>query len=195
VPKIGGAIVAINNELLIVDRLGNIYECRKSGEVQKLAFPPLPNGVDDYLRAGNTVNSQVFRAYSIKYLSERKLLVVSHELFDPKERTTRLAVSVGVYNIEDRTLAQHPRSSFGKILEIDPESKATHVVSVGHRNPQGLMVSVGGELWSTDHGPAGGDALNLVTEGSNSGWPDVTLGTNYGTYRWNDHGIVGNYDG
>ena len=118
------------------------------------------------------MNSQVFRAYSIKYLSERKLLVVSHE-----ERTTRLAVStigidaatlqptgqwttifstepepvppndasggrlavspsgkiylsVGVYNIEDRTLAQDPHSSFGKILEIDPESKASHVVSV-----------------------------------------------------------------
>ena len=242
VPKIGGAIVAINNELLIVDRLGNIYACGKSGEVRKLAFPPLPNGIDDYLRAGNTVNSQVFRAYSIKYLSERKLLVVSHEMFDTKERTTRLAVStigidaatlqptgqwstifstepepvppndasggrlavspsgkiylsVGVYNIEDRTLAQDPHSSFGKILEIDPESKASRVVSVGHRNPQGLMVSAGGELWSTDHGPAGGDALNLVTEGSNSGWPDVTLGTNYGSYRWNDHGIVGSYDG
>jgi hypothetical protein len=93
VPKIGGGIVAINNELLIVDRLGNIYACGKSGEVRKLAFPPLPNGIDDYLRAGNTVNSQVFRAYSIKYLSEPKLLVVSHESFDPKERTTRLAVS------------------------------------------------------------------------------------------------------
>jgi hypothetical protein len=242
VPKVGGAIVAINNELLIVDRLGNIYGCKKSGEAQKLAFPPLPNGIDDYLRAGNTVNSQVFRAYSIKYLSERKLLVVSHELFDTKKRTTRLAVStigiddatlqptgqwvtvfstetepvppndasggrlavspsgkiylsVGVYNIEDRSLAQDPRSSFGKILEIDPESKASHVVSVGHRNPQGLMLSAGGELWSTDHGPAGGDTLNLATEGSNGGWPDVTLGTNYGTYRWNDHGIAGSYDG
>ena len=242
VPKIGGAIVAINDELLIVDRLGNIYACRRSGEVRKLAFPPLPNGIADYLRAGNTVNSQVFRAYSIKYLSERKLLVVSHELFDTNTRTTRLAVStigiddaslqptgqwntifstepepvppndasggrlavtpsgkiylsVGVYNIEDRTLAQDPHSSFGKILEIDPESKASHVVSLGHRNPQGLMVSAGGELWSTEHGPAGGDALNLATEGSNGGWPDVTLGTNYGSYRWNDHGITGRYDG
>ena len=241
VPKIGGAIVAINDELLIVDRLGNIYACRRSGEVRKLAFPPLPNGIADYLRAGNTVNSQVFRAYSIKYLSERKLLVVSHELFDTNTRTTRLAVStigiddtslqptgqwntifstepvppndasggrlavtpsgkiylsVRVCNIEDRTLAQDPHSSFGKILEIDPESKASHVVSLGHRNPQGLMVSAGGgELCSTEHGPAGGDALNLATEGSNGGWPDVTLGTNYGSYRWNDHGITGRYDG
>ena len=40
VPKIGGAIVAINNELLIVDRLGNIYACGKSGEVRELVPTP-----------------------------------------------------------------------------------------------------------------------------------------------------------
>ena len=89
--------------------------------MRKLAFPPLPNGIDDYLRAGNTVNSQVFRAYSIKYLSERKLLVVSHELFDTKERTTRLAVST--IGIDAATL--QPTGQWTTIFSTEPEPVAS----------------------------------------------------------------------
>jgi hypothetical protein len=138
VPKIGGAIVAINDELLIVDRLGNIYSCGKSGEVRKLAFPALPNGIDDYLRAGNTVNSQVFRAYSIKYLSERKLLVVSHELFDTKERTTRLAVST--IGIDAATL--QPTGQWTTIFSTEPEPVPPSDASGGR-----LAVSPSGKIY------------------------------------------------
>ena len=41
-----------------------------------------------------------------------------------------------------------------------------------------------GELLSTEHGERGGDELNLITEGSNYGWPNVTLGTEYDNYNW-----------
>lgn len=53
--------------------------------------------------------------------------------------------------------------------------------SYGHRNPQGLAVHpTTGEVWATEHGPQGGDELNLVQKGLNYGWPVVGFGVNYG---------------
>ena len=52
--------------------------------------------------------------------------------------------------------------------------------SLGNRNPQGLAWHpVTGELWSTEHGPRGGDELNVIEKGRNYGWPTVTYGINY----------------
>lgn len=53
--------------------------------------------------------------------------------------------------------------------------------SYGHRNPQGLAIHpTTGEVWATEHGPQGGDELNLVQKGLNYGWPVVGFGVNYG---------------
>ena len=52
--------------------------------------------------------------------------------------------------------------------------------SYGHRNPQGLdRHPVTGALWETEHGPRGGDELNLIRRGVNYGWPIITYGMNY----------------
>ena len=52
--------------------------------------------------------------------------------------------------------------------------------SYGHRNPQGLARHPQtGDLWDTEHGPRGGDELNLVLKGRNYGWPAITYGMNY----------------
>jgi glucose/arabinose dehydrogenase len=52
--------------------------------------------------------------------------------------------------------------------------------SIGHRNPQGLVISpFDGSLWESEHGPKGGDELNLVEPGKNYGWPYITFGINY----------------
>jgi len=53
--------------------------------------------------------------------------------------------------------------------------------SYGHRNPQGLAVHPEtGELWSSEHGPQGGDEINLIRRGANYGWPVIGYGANYG---------------
>lgn len=50
----------------------------------------------------------------------------------------------------------------------------------GNRNPQGLAFEPGtGVLWSTEHGPRGGDELNIIRRGANYGWPVITYGMNY----------------
>ncbi len=53
--------------------------------------------------------------------------------------------------------------------------------SYGHRNPQGAALNPAtGELWTLEHGPAGGDELNRVEMGANYGWPTISYGENYG---------------
>jgi glucose/arabinose dehydrogenase len=52
--------------------------------------------------------------------------------------------------------------------------------SFGHRNPQGATLAPDGRLWLHEHGPQGGDEINLPQAGRNFGWPLVTFGENYG---------------
>ncbi len=51
--------------------------------------------------------------------------------------------------------------------------------STGHRTPYGMAFSPAGELWEVEHGPRGGDELNLIEKGKNYGWPLVSYGQNY----------------
>ena len=54
------------------------------------------------------------------------------------------------------------------------------VFSYGHRNPQGMTVHPKtGEVWENEHGPRGGDEINIIKKGINYGWPKITYGINY----------------
>jgi cytochrome c2 len=107
----------------------------------------------------------------------------------------QLYLTVGAYGDSSLGVAQDPQSSFGKIIEIDIRTRKHKTVSIGHRNPEGLLVTQAGQLLSTEHGPKGGDEVNLITEGANYGWPQVTLGTDYATYSWPNAKLVGDHGG
>jgi glucose/arabinose dehydrogenase len=63
---------------------------------------------------------------------------------------------------------------------VDHEGAIPSIWSYGHRNPQGLAQHpVTGDLYDAEHGPRGGDELNLVLKGRNYGWPVITYGMNY----------------
>lgn len=55
--------------------------------------------------------------------------------------------------------------------------------SYGHRNPQGAALAPDGQYWLNEHGPQGGDEVNLPQAGRNYGWPVITFGENYGGGR------------
>ena len=94
--------------------------------------------------------------------------------------------------------AQTLDNHLGKIVRIDPDGKVPadnplvgkagnppntrpEIWSWGHRNVQGAAIHpTTGDLWATEHGPQGGDELNLVQPGRNFGWPVITYGRNYG---------------
>jgi glucose/arabinose dehydrogenase len=63
---------------------------------------------------------------------------------------------------------------------VNTPGARTSIYSYGHRNPQGLVVHPKtGEIWSHEHGPRGGDEINLVKKAANYGWPAITYGINY----------------
>jgi glucose/arabinose dehydrogenase len=89
---------------------------------------------------------------------------------------------------------QDPSNHFGKVLRLNDDGSVPRdnpfvgkpgylpeIFTLGHRNPEGLAVNPDtGALWSTEHGPQGGDELNLLIAGRNYGWPLATYGVDYG---------------
>ena len=89
--------------------------------------------------------------------------------------------------------AQRPGRLFGKIVRLRDDGSVPsdnpfvgkpgargEIWSLGHRNPQGLAVDAAtGTLYSHEHGPAGGDEVNVIRRGANYGWPVATFGRDY----------------
>ena len=69
---------------------------------------------------------------------------------------------------------------FGSIVQINKKTKSHKKISYGHRTPGGLFWDHSRNiLWETEHGPRGGDELNIIKKNQNYGWPNVTLGKTY----------------
>ncbi|MGL3605006.1 PQQ-dependent sugar dehydrogenase [Rhizobium sp. G187] len=104
-----------------------------------------------------------------------------------------LYVTVGERSdAEPRVQAQDLASGLGKIFRISQTGEALpdnpfagregaqpEIWSLGHRNLQSATVDEKGRLWTVEHGPRGGDELNLPQAGKNYGWPEVTYGVEY----------------
>jgi glucose/arabinose dehydrogenase len=89
--------------------------------------------------------------------------------------------------------AQNTKVEWGKVHRLTADGKVpadnpvlpgnpgpTSVYSYGHRNPQGLAYNpFTNEVWENEHGPRGGDEVNIVHKGKNYGWPLVSYGINY----------------
>ncbi len=96
---------------------------------------------------------------------------------------------------DQRGFAQDLNRGNGKVARITTDGAAApgnpfagnaaaqpELWSYGHRNPQGAALHPGtGELWINEHGPQGGDELNVVRAGKNYGWPIICWGQEYGT--------------
>lgn len=93
-----------------------------------------------------------------------------------------------------RNEAQNLRNHLGKLIRIAPDGSVPkdnpfvgradakpEVWSYGHRNEQGLAINPStGDLWEIEHGPQGGDEVNIIGKGKNYGWPVIGYGVNYG---------------
>lgn len=97
--------------------------------------------------------------------------------------------------VHNTDLVQDKTSSYGKVMLINLSDKSARMYSFGHRNPQGLYVDREGNIWLTEHGPRGGDELNLVEPGNNYGWPMVNYGTDYLKVDWPEHLDWGGHEG
>jgi aldose sugar dehydrogenase len=95
-------------------------------------------------------------------------------------------------DISIRPQAQHLDSHMGKIIRIAPDGSVPQdnpfvgradakpeIWSVGHRNVQSAAFDTEGRFWAVEHGPRGGDEVNLIEAGKNYGWPLVSFGEEY----------------
>lgn len=82
-----------------------------------------------------------------------------------------------IYRVKDDGTIPTDNPFYSRVPADKPYLRA--IWSLGHRNPQGLVMTPKGELWATEHGPRGGDELNLITKGANYGWPVVAFSINY----------------
>jgi glucose/arabinose dehydrogenase len=82
-------------------------------------------------------------------------------------------------NLDGSAAAENPFADQG--------SPSDQIWSYGHRNLLGIAFDNDGQLWDVEHGPAGGDELNLVKPGQNYGWPDVSDGEHYNGDPIPDH--------
>ncbi|MEL7452148.1 MAG: PQQ-dependent sugar dehydrogenase [Pseudomonadota bacterium] len=74
-------------------------------------------------------------------------------------------------------------NQLAKVLKLNLETNDVSIFATGVRNPQGLMRDRFGKFWETEHAAQGGDEVNLLREGADYGWPNVALGTEYGSPR------------
>lgn len=101
----------------------------------------------------------------------------------------------GVDFEKERDLVNDPSADYGKVLELGIEAPFRAVFTTGHRNQQGLLIKSDGSVWSTEHGPQGGDELNRLERGAHYGWPNVSYGTEYSTKAWPKNPLQGRHDG
>lgn len=111
---------------------------------------------------------------------------------------SRLALKDGYLFItlgerEISALAQELWTDLGKVIRLHDDGRVPNdnpfvgkpgarpeIWSYGHRNPHGLAFHPAtGELWESEHGPLGGDEINIIKRGANYGWPTVTFGREY----------------
>ena len=70
---------------------------------------------------------------------------------------------------------------------VDVENAKTAIYSYGHRNPQGMTKNpFTGAIWVNEHGPRGGDEINIIKKGKNFGWPVISYGINYSGTTFTD---------
>ena len=134
------------------------------------------------------VNSQIIFRPEEKFFTKRSLHFGSRIIFDDKG-----FIFFCIGDRGDRDLAQNLDMPNGKMYRIRDDGAIPidnpfyytkgaikSIWSYGHRNPQGLAIHPSTrQLWEAEHGPRGGDEVNIILRGHNYGWPVITYGKNY----------------
>ena len=173
----GGLLDVLVDKKSISER--NVYICYSSKVI---------GGSSTSLLVGTIKNNELtnkkvlFRANNVSASSVHfgcRLAIVDNEIF----------MSIG--DRGNRYEAQNIKSHAGSIIRINKingsaknlnniNSWLPELFTKGHRNPQGMAVNTEtNEIWINEHGPKGGDEINIIKIGKNYGWPIVTFGKEY----------------
>ena len=213
----GGALISLRPGRILrwregesPQRIGNVPSVVNYGQGGLFDVKPAP----DFAETGRIVmayaatrnQGAATRIAEARIAGDR--LVQLNILFDamPTTRSTRhfggrlrfaadgaLYASFGDRGARDR--AQDPDDPAGSIHRMRP-GESFRRITLGNRNPQGMDIHPEtGAVWIHEHGPQGGDEVNIIKEGANYGWPIVTYGEEYGGGRIADAGDGPNFEG
>jgi glucose/arabinose dehydrogenase len=122
-------------------------------------------------------STPVHFAGRMAFLPDNTLLITSGDGFDYREDAQRLNSLLGKIiriNVDGSVPTNNP------FVTENADSPSNYVFSYGHRNHQGLLFdSERNVIFSNEHGPDGGDELNIIQAGVNYGWPVITQGLDY----------------
>ena len=172
---------------------------KKNGWIY-LAFSYAPENITDNMAPAMTkvVRGQISNN---KWINEQVLFEVPDELLVTEgnrwgcrflfDKEGFLYFSIGDMNYEENAL--DPSKPVAKVYRINPDGSIpkdnpfvntpgalAQVYTIGNRNVQGISQHPKtGDIWFTEHGPMGGDELNILQKGGNYGWPEITYGLDY----------------
>ncbi len=159
------------------------YEPRQGGNGLAVARAKLVDGARPRVEGVQVIFRMMPTLESTLHAGGRLVFTPDNKLF----------VTLGERSIlEGRVQARDVKSHFGKVVRIHPdgsvprdnpfvntEGAKPEIWSLGHRNIQSAAFDAQGRLWIVEHGPRGGDEVNLVQAGRNYGWPIATYGIEY----------------
>jgi aldose sugar dehydrogenase len=198
----------LNTQTGQLTRLGNVptvFDTLANGMMDVLVHPDYKkNGWLYYSYTTGSISSSTLVVERAKIINNRleeiqRLFTVLPYYNEANHYGTRMLLRDGYLFItmgerfDLRDSAQSLSNHLGKIIRIredgsvptdNPFAKTKNALpeiwSYGHRNPQGLAFHpVTGELWESEHGPKGGDEINIVRKGLNYGWPIIGYGIGY----------------
>lgn len=120
-------------------------------------------------------NTAVHYGARLAFMADNSLLIATGDGFDYREYAQKMTSDMGkVLRVTDT----------GEVPKNNPYANAEsavqqYVYSRGHRNPQALIVLANNQIIAHEHGPAGGDEINIIKPGDNYGWPVITQGKDY----------------
>jgi len=162
-----------------------------------LSFAEAGEGGNSTAVARGVLSEDLTRLDNVEVIFSQKPKVQSQQHFGSRlvfDNDGYLFITLGERSqAQFREQAQQLNSHLGKIVRIRPDGTVPddnpfvnqadalpEIWSYGHRNVQAAAINPeSGVLWEIEHGPRGGDELNIVQPGANYGWPIVTLGINY----------------
>jgi len=191
----GGRISRVNPTTGQVTALLTVPDVTPTGESGLLGMvlhPDFATSPYVYIVYNYTPSGSGLKEKLVRYTYSNATLTAPLVLLDNITATTTHSGS-RLLILPDRTLlmttgdsqlaseAQNPASLNGKILRLNldgtiPANNPTpgsRVYTLGHRNPQGLVLASNGKLYSSEHGPNNDDEVNLIEVGRNYGWPNV----------------------
>ncbi len=203
----GGSLRVIRNGKLLeqkISGLPDIYVEGPAGLFDVVLDPNFATNQTLYISySGGTASNNFVEVISARLqdmtLQQTKVIFTGSSRNTPHHHGARMAflpdgtllITAGDgFNFREE--AQSLTSMLGKVLRINPDGSIPkdnpfvgqkharpEIYSYGHRNPQAVLISKANTVWLHEHGPKGGDELNLIKPGVNYGWPAITHGLDY----------------